>query len=251
MLALHTVLFIIHILAGSAALVLFWIPIMTKKGQLNHIAFGNHYKTAMYAVAGSGAVMAILVAAWPMLIKGDEITEATNPERAIFQYRLFSAFLFYLSILSFTSTRHGIEVLLVKGRRKAMQQWHYIAPLAMLFLGGFALLYAGYQYQWTLLMVFGGLGITVAFGSLRYCFKPTVKRNEWILEHIGSMIGSGIGAYTAFIAFGGRVLFEGLGNWQIVFWVAPGVIGGVAASKVAKRYKKQMNIETQPDVALS
>ena len=51
------------------------------------------------------------------------------------------------------------------------------------------------------------------------------------------MIGSGIGAYTAFLAFGGRVMFSDMGQYQILFWVAPGIIGGTAISLLVRKYK--------------
>ena len=248
--ALHSVLFIIHVLVGSAALVLFWIPMMSKKGHLNHVSYGRHYKTAMYSVAASGAAMALLVVAWPMVIKGDAIMAANDPERALFNVRLFSAFLFYLSILSFTTTRHGVTVLQVKGRRREMQSPQYLLPIVLLLIGGVACVYVGIQFQRTLLTVFGILGLLISSSMLRYCLKPSVKRNEWIVEHIGAMIGSGIGAYTAFIAFGGRTLFTGLGAWQMVFWIAPGLIGGMAANLIARRYAKQLGLAKQPSIDL-
>ncbi len=248
--ALHSVLFVIHILVGSAALVLFWIPMLSKKGQLNHVTYGHHYKTAMYAVAASGAFMAALVLVWPMAIKGDSIANAADPQRALFNVRLFSAFLLYLSVLSFTTTRHGINVLLVKGRRREMQRFDYLLPIWVLLIGGVACLYAGIAFKRTLLTVFGILGLAISASMLRYCLKGAVKRNEWVIEHIGSMIGSGIGAYTAFIAFGGRTLFSGLGSWQMVFWIAPGLLGGLAAHFIARRYAKQLGLARQPSVEL-
>jgi hypothetical protein len=63
-----------------------------------------------------------------------------------------------------------------------------------------------------------------------------LKHKQWVIEHLGAMIGSGIGAYTAFFAFGGRQLFENLGNVQIIFWVAPGVIGSIAITILSRNY---------------
>jgi len=56
--------------------------------------------------------------------------------------------------------------------------------------------------------------------------------------HLNGMIGSGIGAYTAFFAFGGRSLLGELlpGQWQVIPWVLPTVIGVIAASRVSRRW---------------
>ena len=42
---------------------------------------------------------------------------------------------------------------------------------------------------------------------------------------------------TAFLAFGGRVMFSEMGQYQILFWIAPGIIGGSAISLLVRKYK--------------
>ena len=51
------------------------------------------------------------------------------------------------------------------------------------------------------------------------------------------MLVSGIAAYTAFFAFGGRVFFESLltGYWAVLPWVAPTIIG-IGAIKYLEKY---------------
>lgn len=242
MTSIHSILFAIHILVGSAALVLFWIPVFSKKGQLNHVNFGRYYRTTMYAVAGSGAIMAIMVLLMPAVIKAQHFNGSANPEQVVFTLRLFWGFLLYLSLLSFVSTRHGMSVLAVKSDIAKLRVWRYQLPLWLLLIGGIGFVAAGTIYERTLHMVFGVLGILVAIGMLRYSFLKEVKNGQWVVEHLGAMIGSGIGAYTAFLAFGGRSLFADLGNWQLVFWIAPGVIGGIAANVIARNYAKKLGL---------
>lgn len=245
---LHSLLFIVHIVFGGAALVLFWIPVMTRKGQLNHIQFGRYYRTAMYTVAGSGALMAIMVLLWPMTVKAQLFTTTQDPQAVIERIQVLWGFLLYLSLLSFTSTRHGMHTLAVKADRSELRRWHYVTPLIILLVGGIALAVSGYIYSRILHIVFGLLGVAVSVGTLRYCFKTTIKPGEWVIEHLSAMIGSGIGAYTAFLAFGGRVIYSDLGAWQMVFWIAPGVIGGIAASVIAQKYAKQMGLAKRPNI---
>ncbi|MBF7074891.1 hypothetical protein ISG33_15925 [Glaciecola sp. MH2013] len=240
---LHSGLFASHILFGSLALILFWVPLFTKKGQLNHTRFGNHYKVSMYLVALSGAIMALMVLAFPVVIKGEYINNASNPERATYVIRLFWAFLLYLSLLSFTVTRHATAVIAAKQNRKSLQKLSYLLPIIALITAAPVLFYYGFIASQTLLMVFAVLGLVVGFGMLRYCIKAQVAERQWLFEHIGSFIGSGIGAYTAFIAFGARTVFEGLGAWQIIFWIAPGLIGSIASAFLCKKYGKLYGIK--------
>ena len=239
---IHTLLFIAHILVGGAALVLFWIPIWSKKGQLNHVMFGRYYRTAMYAVAGTGAIMATMVIAMPMSIKPGFFMNASDPDKVVFSIRLFWFFLLYLSLLSFTTTRHGIAVLKAKKDNASMRVWHYQLPLWMLLIGGVGCFALGLMYDKTLHIVFGVLGIVMGQSTLRYCWKKEIQPGEWVVEHLGAMIGSGIGAYTAFLAFGGRTLFADLGSYQMIFWIAPGLIGGIAANIIARNYGKKLRL---------
>jgi hypothetical protein len=238
---LHSFLLILHIVLGCTALILFWVPFYTQKGQLNHKKFGTYYKNVMYGVAASGAVMAIMVLLMPLVIK-HHFAQADNPEQIANSIRSFWIFLLYLSLLSFTSTRHGYAVLLAKDNRTQLRTWNYALPLLLLFIGGVALTTLGAMRSSTLHIAFGVLGTFVGFGSLRYVFAEKMPKKRYILEHIGGMMGSGIGAYTAFLAFGGRHLFDAAGSYQIIFWIAPGVVGSFASYMLCKKYGKVFRV---------
>ena len=238
---LHSSLFFLHIVFGCTALILFWVPMWTKKGQLNHKKFGRYYRNVMYGVAGTGAVMAAIVLAIPLTIK-HEYADNENAAAIAENIRYFWSFLLYLALLSYTSTKHGDAVLRVKENRSQLRTFGYVAPIALLFACGPLFIAIGLMRGNTLHTIFGVLGIFVGGGMLRYIFKQAVGKRSYILEHVGSMIGSGIGAYTAFLAFGGRQLLDGAGSYQVIFWVAPGVIGGIAAHLLCKKYGKIFNV---------
>ncbi|WP_100656038.1 hypothetical protein [Alteromonas flava] len=239
---IHSILFVIHILTGTAALILFWIPMCSKKGQLNHVTYGRFYVNTMYAVAASGALMAIMVLVAPMTIKADIILNARDPAAAITSIRIFWSFLLYLSLLSFVTTRHGVAVLKVRQNRELLRRWHYLLPLVALVIVGTVFAITGFIGSRHLHTLFGFFGCVLGYGLLRYCLKTQLNKGEWVLEHIGTIIGSAIGAYTAFLAFGGRVIFAELGQWQLAFWIAPGVIGGIAANMITKKYAVKLGL---------
>lgn len=239
---LHSTLFFAHILFGTAALILFWVPILTKKGQLNHKKFGRAYRNVMYAVAGSGSAMAIMVIALPLVIK-PQLVNAENVDQAVQNVRYFWLFLLYLGLLSFTTTRHGDAVLKAGNDRSKLRQFSYVTPLFILIIGGIVFIVIGSQLGQTLHFIFGILGCALGVSMLRYVFKSQAAKNAYLLEHIGSMIGSGIGAYTAFLAFGGRHLLEGIGGFQLIFWIAPGVLGSIFSLYLTRKYRKIFKIE--------
>ncbi|MFQ3250976.1 MAG: hypothetical protein ACI9O6_002816 [Glaciecola sp.] len=241
----HSTLFILHILFGTAALILFWVPLFTEKGKLNHVKFGRYYKNTMYTVAGSGALMALMVLAAPLVIRAGMISENTDLDNLAYRLRVFWSFLFYLSILSFTGTRHAVAVLKVKDKRAELRTFSYLTPILLLIIGAPILFYIGFVNNITLHMVFSVLGLFVGVSMLKYCLKKQVKPRQWIVEHITATIGSGIGAYTAFVAFGGRTLLSDLGDWQLLFWIAPGVIGSIASAILCKKYKGVFNVRAQ------
>jgi len=94
----------------------------------------------------------------------------------------------------------------------------------------------GIMHQHILMLVFAPLGLTLSISQLRFIFAKQVAPKAWLVEHLGGYIGSGIAAYTAFAAFGGRTLFSDIGAWQYAFWVLPGLIGGIAISRLSRKY---------------
>ena len=234
---IHSVLFFIHIVVGSMALLLFWGPIVTKKGGLDHRKFGRHYANTMYAVAASGAFMALMVIYAPLVIKHQFVNDNTNTAQLALKIRIFWSFLLYLSLLTFVNVRHGILVLKYKSQHSNMRQWPHLISIGLLLAGGLLLLSLGIIYTNTLHIVFGTLGGVLALQMGSYCLAKSVTANRWLVEHLSAFIGSGIAAYTAFCAFGGRSMFSELGQWQLIFWVAPGVIGAIASAAMSRKYK--------------
>jgi uncharacterized membrane protein len=234
---IHSLLFVIHIIFGSMALILFWVPIVTKKGGLDHRKFGRHYANTMYAVAASGALMALMVIFAPLVIKHQLVNENTDTKQFVLNLRIFWSFLLYLSLLTFVNVRHGILVLKNKKQHSNMRQWPHLFSIGLLLVGGLLLFSLGITYSNTLHIIFGVLGTVLAIQSSRFCLAKSVPVNRWLVEHIGSSIGSGIGVYTAFMSFGGRSMFDNIGEWQFVFWVAPGVIGAIASARMSRKYK--------------
>lgn len=249
MFALSQFALYLHIAVGSCALILFWIPALTRKGNLNHRRFGRYFAYAMYTVAFSGIFMSGTDLLFPLAMNApDVILTAQEATEFAERVRNFALFLFSLSLLVLTSTRQGWLAILHKEDRTALRNPVHTALCVTLILAGGALLANGLRLGSVLFIAFAILQIVSGVNSLRYNFKSKLLPKEWWLQHLSGLSGAGIGAYTAFFVFGGRRIFDSLfselySDYSIVLWVAPGVIGGIAIAIVSRRYKNRFGGE--------
>jgi hypothetical protein len=79
--------------------------------------------------------------------------------------------------------------------------------------------------------------------NLRYFLRRPETRMDWWYTHLGSMIGTGIAGYTAFLVFGGAHLFPAIGRseWRTIFWVLPTMIGGPAIFAIVGYYRRKFS----------
>lgn len=236
MITIHTIAFYLHVVVGSAALLLFWIPMTARKGQFNHRYFGGFYNKAMYIVAITGALMALLVLWDPMVIHGHRLSNLDNQARFETQMRVFYSLLLYLSLLVYTGLEQGILALQCKTSTKPLARPQVILGNGLMVLSAPLLFWAGWQFEQTLPKVFAILGLLSGLSNLRFISTRQPIGNRWLKEHIGAQISTAIGAYTAFLAFGGRALLSNIGEWQLAFWMAPGVIGALVIRHFTLKY---------------
>ncbi len=212
-----------HAWVGIAALMLFWVPALTRKGGTVHRLAGRFYVYFMLVVTATGLALSVRFLLGGQLVAG--------------------VFLAYLGVITFTALWTGWRVLTAKHSVGA-----YITPayrvLAVLNLvAGAAVLVLGLAEQVWLFVVFSPIGVLTGVSMVRFMRKPPDDRWYWLYEHFGGMIGSGIAAHVAFLAFGSRQLFpdwplDGLG---MLPWVTPVVIGIIATSWLNRHYRRKPN----------
>ncbi len=214
------VLTLTHVIAGFLSLAIFWIPIFTRKGGINHVRLGKAYVFFMWMVVGSAALLSV-----KNVVIGEYIA---------------AAFLGFLSLITANPLWYGIGILKhKKGTSAAFQRAHQAMQITIV-LAGFALIAYGIvlggQGTAILMFIFGGLGVSGLPQVVKY-YTQKAAPTHWLKEHIVGMCSTGIAAYTAFFVFGGRSLLEGLltGYWSVVPWVAPTVIGSIAISLAVRK----------------
>lgn len=244
MTALHSFLVTSHIAVGSLALLLFWVPAIARKGSSLHIQSGRIYVIAMYIVSVTAFVASVMVLVAPLEVRRpDEIFNAAEAAGLAARYRMTSLFLLMLSVLVFTSLRHGIAAL-----RERLEPGTLKQPLHRMTIASLAVLapvvgVIGLMNSQLLLIIFAGIGLSAAFGMWRDTRIAKPARRERVVAHFNGLIGSGIGAYTAFFAFGGaRYLGDVLqGQWQVVPWVLPAVIGTIVLNRLQRSFTRPLN----------
>lgn len=242
MVQLHTLLVYTHIAIGAIALVLFWAPVLARKGSATHVRPGRVYVVCMYAVVISAFAASLMVLADPLAIRAPGLSfDAQEAAARAERYRMFSLFLLMLSVLVFASLRHGIAALRARRNPEVIRSPVHRTSLVALGIVAVAVLFLGVRAGHILLMIFGGIGTAAAIGM----FRDTLRRNptprDYVMMHLDGLIGTGIGAYTAFFAFGGSRLFADIlvGQWQVVAWVLPAIIGSIAIQRLKRSPAKR------------
>ena len=234
---------IFHVACGALALLVFWVPVLSRKGSPLHRKAGRLFVFGMTAIAVSGVVLSSLSLLDPIGVKfADRQLPMDEAFRLAIRIRTFSLFLLMLSVLVFTSARHAVLVLKLREDRTRLRAWWHAGPMVLTVMLALATGVVGALSGEVLLMIFCVIGTAAGGGMLRYTFKKSIGKREWIIEHIGSTIGTGIAAYTAFFAFGGRELLGHLltGQWQLVPWVLPAAIGTIFIRRLSKPYRAQL-----------
>lgn len=200
----------IHIAAGSLSLILFWIPAFAKKQKGLHTLVGKWYVIMMWIVVVTAAMLSV---------------------NNLFIGRTHVAlFLGFLSMLTMNPLWYAISVMKSKKAFTKTYIRMFIIFNSLIVVFGAFLTYYGLFVVETgsgvLMIVFGVLGI-LNIRQLREARVMKATKPDWLKIHYSGMIISGIAAYTAFFAFGGRQFFSNLltNEWQIIPWIAPTLIG--------------------------
>lgn len=247
MLNLHQIALYLHIAVGSCALLIFWIPVFTRKGNLNHKRFGRYFTSAMYIVSLSGILMGSLDLLFPLAMHAPDLEIAPDQVDNIqAQVRNFAIFLFSLSILVLASARQGWLSMVYKADRSGLRTPLHTGLCLSLLTIGLVLFSVGLLTGNVLFIIFSIIQVFTGLDCLRYNFKKNLNPKEWWTEHLKGVIGAGIGAYTAFAVFGGRRIFDDLfgdsfANMSIILWLAPGVVGAIAISYLSRHYSQRFN----------
>lgn len=212
---------IVHIGLGIVAFLVVPVPLLTPKGGRSHVSFGRVYAWTMGALAATGV---------PLAARGLFFDDPARRANALF--------LFFIALLAADSAWMGIRALRAQ-RRGSSSALDLLVPSLLLVgalgLGALALLRGTVLHGF-----FALLGVTLAASQLRYWRRPLRTRTDAIVAHIGGMGVSCITTLTAFLVTNARYVFH-LGTFNVVVWITPAVLGGVAIGVAQQKWRARLS----------
>ena len=218
---IHTILLWIHIPAGTISLLLFWIPVMTKKGGKLHRKVGQYYYWMMWIVVITSMFLSI--------------------NNFLLHNYTSATFLGYLGILTAYPLWYSYEIL--QQQHEWSERYFRLRKIfaSVLFLASIGILggaiYLSFRNEGILMAFFGLIGAPSIKDALM-SKSTAMEKEKRIIMHVSGTIISGIAAYTAFLAFGGRALFADMlpGIWQILPWIIPTILGTIMIRVQKRKY---------------
>lgn len=198
----------LHIGAGILALLVFWVPLVTKKGGTTHRRVGWIYVVAASTVAVTGMVSCARLI-------GDG-----RPGRV-----RAGIFLAYVGVLAGASAQLGVRALRMKARTHASRAAVDLLPPVLLIAGGVALTAFGILQDRVLYVLFAALGVWQGLTHLRFWLTPPSHGGEWFLAHMSAMGTSCITTVTAFVVVNAQRL--GMRTFDLTLWIAPIALLGI------------------------
>lgn len=214
-----------HLAAGFVALAAFWLPLFAKKGGTAHRTAGWVFVGAMSVILASAATMTV-----HRIALGDR-----GP----------ALFLGFLTLITFSAVWTGIRVLKHKQDPAWLRSPGQLAILVAIGGAALALLWQWYETRFTLLLVFGIVGLAIAVPDLATWRRPRkTEPRYWWHQHLASMIVSGMAAHIAFFAFGAMRIwpdfYAGQPWWLVLIpWVAPFPIAFTAIALIQRHYRRK------------
>ncbi len=216
----------VHIACGFGSFLLAPVALATAKGGKQHKRWGMVYLWAMGGVA---------ITAIPM---------------ALYRPVLFLAM---VAVFSFYAALSGYRVLklkdLTRGGHAKTIDWiaggfTFVSSFLLAYLGAFH--NAVVQNMGPVAIVFGLLGMRLAFVQMKSFLRKPTEKMFWWYTHLGNFIGSYIAAWTAFSVVTLPRLF---GN-HLWLWLWPTALGVPAIVLTTAYYKRKFAPNTpRPAVA--
>ncbi|MFZ5841302.1 MAG: hypothetical protein ACOY3E_00250 [Pseudomonadota bacterium] len=224
----------VHVLAGALGLLLFWLPIFSRKGSPLHRRAGRYFLWCVYLI-GSTSLLSVSVRF------GSELAHGRTPTALpLFGFMVLLAYLGVTVLVGAWYMRH---VLIQKhdlaGLRRPLAWW-LIGLSALSSAVLFAVAWSVPSSANVLLYALSPLGLLNSWTMSRHLRRPDREPRAWFFEHMGHGIGLGIAFHAAFFVFGARVVFAQwlVGFWGLLPWLAPVVIG-VTANMLWERYYRR------------
>ncbi len=206
---------IVHISAGTIALIAGPLAMLTKKGGRQHRAWGNVYSYGMCIVFVTAVYLSVFKEI-PFLL-------------------MIAFFSFYLVVSGYRALSYKK---LHKGQRVAIGDWifsvaSFLFSLALVGWGIYKILVAGDAFG-VVGIALGGLGCRLIYTGIKaFLVRPTDKK-YWLYKHVTSMGGAYIATFTAFAVVNVTFLPGP------VTWILPTLVGTFFIVRWKRNYQSSL-----------
>lgn len=210
----------VHIAAGTAALLVFWIPLVTRKG-------GRAHRRAGWVYVGAAATVAVTG-----LASCGRLVSDGHPAH----WRA-GIFLAYVALFAGESAHLGVRSLRTRDRSGASYRPDDLVLPSLLVAGGVGLAMFGVYCSNFLYIFFALLGAAQGAAHLQLWLRPSSTRRKWFLTHMTGMGTSCITTVTAFVVVNAHRL--GMRTFDPGLWIAPIAVLGVGLTLWRRYYERR------------
>jgi hypothetical protein len=216
-LQLFQFLVVIHVSTGAVGIVLFWVPVVARKGGARHKAAGRWFNRLMLATAATAILMALLNLYDPA---------GTHPHiaDAEFTRNIFGWMMLYLGVLTVNLCLYGWNAILNRADHARNRDWVSLAMQALLLALSLNTAIRGVLVGQPLMVGISTIGFATVGTNLAFMLRKKPRPVYAVREHVKGLIGTGISVYTAFLAFG-AVRFVPELALHPGLWAVPLVVG--------------------------
>lgn len=206
-----------HIATGAVGIVVFWVPVLGRKGGDMHRRWGRIFVRAMLATGSIAMGISACTLHSPL---------PTHPQfaDAALIRGIFGWMMLYLALLTISLAWHGWLAVLNRQDHAANGAWHNVALQYLVMAAALNCALQGWWIGQPLMMGISIVGIASGLTNLYFIRNPRPQGHHWLHEHIKALVGAGISVYTAFLAFGAVRLMPSLAL-EPMLWAVPLTIG--------------------------
>ncbi|MBB5744767.1 hypothetical protein [Brevundimonas variabilis] len=206
-----------HVISGATGLVLFWVPVIARKGAHHHRKWGRLFAYSMMATGTSAIGMGLCTLIAPL---------PTHPELTDVPLirGLFGWMMLYLAVLTIGLAWHGLSVVRNKSAHSGNRHWFNVSLQVLTIVAALNCAVQGFIIGQYLMVGVATAGLASAVIYLHFIFRDHPPRMEFLMQHFQASLGAGISVYTAFLAFGAVRLFPHHA-FNPAMWAVPTIVG--------------------------
>lgn len=213
----------LHIVFGAVGLLVFWAPIVAKKGSFVHRRAGQVFTVCMLVTGTAAVAISLCTLVDPMAthpqLRSHDVFGNPVMVRVVFGWMMLA-----LAILTLNLAWYGWQCVRHKRNHLAHRGWVNLTLQVLTFISATNVAWQGFAIGMPLMMGMSFVGWATVATNLWFFYKPNPAPNAWLKEHIKALVGTGISVYTAFFAFGAVHTFPALA-FHPVLWGIPLVVG--------------------------